>query len=131
MQCELECAGQLGQCGGDNWHGATCCKYGYKCMKKNQWYHECRPPWLTSVGTQGLPQRVHSGIDGSTGDCWNVRHTSTAPKCAQALKQCGGQRFTGAKCCVGAYKCERKNRWYSQCRTRPFRKPRVEEDEED
>ncbi|KAL6352638.1 hypothetical protein LRP88_13105 [Fusarium phalaenopsidis] len=34
------CAPQWGQCGGQSWTGATCCKAG-TCTKQNEWYSQC------------------------------------------------------------------------------------------
>jgi cellulose 1,4-beta-cellobiosidase len=35
--------------------------------------------------------------------------------CAGAYAQCGGNNFSGEKCCQSGYKCTVINEWYSQC----------------
>lgn len=32
-----------GQCGGQNWNGATNCGSGAKCVFQNPWYSQCLP----------------------------------------------------------------------------------------
>ncbi|KAJ4137884.1 hypothetical protein NW754_001529 [Fusarium falciforme] len=32
-----------GQCGGNNWTGATACASGLKCIKHNDYYSQCVP----------------------------------------------------------------------------------------
>eukprot|EP00929_Paragymnodinium_shiwhaense_P020211 TRINITY_DN13538_c0_g1_i2.p1 TRINITY_DN13538_c0_g1~~TRINITY_DN13538_c0_g1_i2.p1 ORF type:complete len:469 (+),score=75.49 TRINITY_DN13538_c0_g1_i2:101-1507(+) len=37
------CSGRWGQCGGQNWNGATCCTAGNACKYSNPWYSQCLP----------------------------------------------------------------------------------------
>jgi hypothetical protein len=37
------CNAVWGQCGGQNWTGATCCASGSTCTFSNQWYSQCLP----------------------------------------------------------------------------------------
>lgn len=123
-QCVPECAFPGAQCGGSAWQGTSCCKFGYKCMKKNKWYYQCRPPWLASLAPAVISRPLHSASDGGDDDNTDegrAQTTAEPVKCAQDHRQCGGERWKGASCCVSPYTCERKNRWYSQCRTGPFR----------
>lgn len=36
-------SGAWGQCGGNNWSGATSCVAGYRCVYVNDWYSQCQP----------------------------------------------------------------------------------------
>ncbi|OLN85427.1 Endoglucanase gh5-1-like protein 1 [Colletotrichum chlorophyti] len=36
-------SGPWGQCGGQDWKGATTCVSGYTCVFSNQWYSQCLP----------------------------------------------------------------------------------------
>ncbi|KAL4903975.1 putative mannan endo-1,4-beta-mannosidase F [Aspergillus multicolor] len=40
-----------GQCGGNNWSGATTCVSGYVCTYQNEWYSQCLPGTVTSSAT--------------------------------------------------------------------------------
>ncbi|CAM9742424.1 unnamed protein product, partial [Ectocarpus sp. 13 AM-2016] len=40
---EENCAGEWGQCGGNQWQGPTCCEEGNDCVVGNEWYHQCIP----------------------------------------------------------------------------------------
>ncbi|KAJ6465763.1 pectin lyase-like protein [Mycena sanguinolenta] len=35
------CAAEFGQCGGENWTGATCCQSGFTCKFSNDFYSQC------------------------------------------------------------------------------------------
>lgn len=35
------CSQKWGQCGGNNWTGATCCVSGSTCSRVNEWYSQC------------------------------------------------------------------------------------------
>eukprot|EP00752_Nemacystus_decipiens_P013639 g12092.t1 len=40
---DQDCSGAYGQCGGNNYTGATCCPSGYTCVESDEWYSQCRP----------------------------------------------------------------------------------------
>ncbi|KAA8906644.1 endoglucanase [Sphaerosporella brunnea] len=45
-----------GQCGGNNWNGATSCVSGYYCSKLNDYYSQCIPGTAsTTTTTSGVP----------------------------------------------------------------------------
>lgn len=37
-----ECGADFDQCGGQQWTGAVCCKNGYKCLKVDEFFSQCR-----------------------------------------------------------------------------------------
>lgn len=41
---------------------------------------------------------------------------ATAGSCVKQWMRCGGQGYSGPTKCCGAYKCVRKDQWYSQCK---------------
>jgi cellulose 1,4-beta-cellobiosidase len=58
-------SGAYGQCGGNNWTGATTCVSGYTCSYNNAWYSQCLPGTGTTATTATTAATTTTG--GSTG----------------------------------------------------------------
>lgn len=92
-----------GQCGGQNWSGATACGVGAICSSMNPWYYQCVTntayvaPTSTSVTSAGPEPTVFAELYG----------------------QCGGQNWSGATACVEGATCSSMNAWYYQCVSTP------------
>ncbi|KAF8153065.1 carbohydrate-binding module family 1 protein [Crassisporium funariophilum] len=48
-------APQYGQCGGNNWTGATTCPSGWSCKATNEWYSQCLPGAPSTIITDPPP----------------------------------------------------------------------------
>jgi hypothetical protein len=78
---------QYQQCGGQTFHGNSCCPSGTSCVYTEPYYSYCKP--AASPAAQA---------------CTN-----------QKWAQCGGKDYTGQKCCPTGSSCKFINDWYSQC----------------
>ncbi|KAJ3272458.1 hypothetical protein HDV01_005527 [Terramyces sp. JEL0728] len=98
------CSPVWGQCGGASWTGATCCAAGSHCSAgspPNKWFSQCLPGSGNTQKTT-VPKPTTPSSTPSTG-------------CGALFAQCGGQGFTGKKCCQSGLKCNYSSQWFSQC----------------
>ena len=85
-----------GQCGGNNWTGATVCVEGAVCSSMNDWYYQCvaGPTPTTTKHT--------------------TSNTAIPTTFAPLYGQCGGNNWTGATACSQGV-CSSMNDFYYQC----------------
>ncbi|KAJ3115026.1 hypothetical protein HK098_007082, partial [Nowakowskiella sp. JEL0407] len=83
-----------GQCGGKYYSGSNCCASGSTCTFKSDFYSQCVELPSPSPSISPSPTII----------------------CQPQNAQCGGQYFTGVKCCVSGYTCTVVSQWYSQCK---------------
>ena len=77
----------------------------------NEWFTHCFD--VTISGTTKAPTRTPTAKAPTA-----KAPTAKAPTavCSQAYQQCGGQGWTGSRCCVSGTTCVFQNVHYSQCR---------------
>jgi len=124
-----ECANkEFDQCGGKEWAGATCCRYGQECQEDNEWFSKC----------VRLPVCENKEYGQCGGKDWGEKPTCCVPgyecqkesewfsqcrpsgsgleRCAEGWAQCGGKDFTGEPCCKDGFICEAESEFYHQCK---------------
>ncbi|CAI4212817.1 unnamed protein product [Parascedosporium putredinis] len=90
-------SGAWGQCGGNNWSGATSCVAGYTCTYQNDWYSQCLPganPVTTTTAktTSTSTTRVSSTLTTSTRAATT---TATNPGTSKKFKWFGVNQSVG------------------------------------
>eukprot|EP00928_Gymnodinium_smaydae_P065769 TRINITY_DN48867_c0_g1_i1.p1 TRINITY_DN48867_c0_g1~~TRINITY_DN48867_c0_g1_i1.p1 ORF type:complete len:468 (-),score=45.65 TRINITY_DN48867_c0_g1_i1:128-1531(-) len=105
MVAQSKCSGVWRQCGGKQWKGPTCCTAGLTCRKQDDYYSQCIKG--SSGGGISLPDQNQPAPTPSP--------PSSSGKCSARFEQCGGNNWKGATCCESGWKCQRRDKWYSQC----------------
>lgn len=90
-------SGAWGQCGGNNWSGATTCVAGYTCTYQNDWYSQCLPganpvTTTTAKATSTTTTRVSSTLTTSTRAATT---TATNPGTSKKFKWFGVNQSVG------------------------------------
>ncbi|KAG4435872.1 hypothetical protein IFR05_008638 [Cadophora sp. M221] len=84
-------SGAYGQCGGQDWKGATTCIAGYYCSYGNPWYSQClpgSPPAGTTSTTSAAATTPPTSVGGTTSK------SSTSSKPATVTTSSGGTPTT-------------------------------------
>jgi len=102
------CQSAWAQCGGQSWHGATCCVSGYTCVRSSKWYSQCKPGASTGPSPSSNPTPAPTTSPGggasgsskvckSTGahagytDAWcNTNCNHANPNCPGQFCECTG-----------------------------------------
>jgi endoglucanase len=74
-------SGAWGQCGGNNWQGATTCIAGYHCVYQNDWYSQCLPGAASSSSAAATTLRTSTTTakPPATSTSSSAPATSTSP----------------------------------------------------
>lgn len=84
----------------------TCCPSASDCIARSEGYSQCVPHApavaLPAVAAVAAPAAA--------------AHPLSDPGCTtKPWTQCGGKKYTGAKCCPDGYHCTFRTEDYSQC----------------
>tara|TARA_B110001452_G_scaffold153195_1_gene127456 strand:+ start:163 stop:813 length:651 start_codon:yes stop_codon:yes gene_type:complete len=111
-QCSPACLNEAwGQCGGKDFLGSSCCPGSHSCVLRSVDFSQCVPqspavavPAVAAVAVPAAVPVAAAALPLSDPGC------TTKP-----WTQCGGKKYTGAKCCPDGYHCTFRTEDYSQC----------------
>jgi len=124
----IACSTMWQQCGGQTWHGASCCEAGSTCVLTNAFYSQCKPPAESQVDptthtepeleAEAEPESTPGPKPQSDAEVLSpsLAPTLTTVACAAKWEQCGGKKWHGARCCEADSTCVFKGAYYSQCK---------------